>query len=550
MPDIGNPSEYRVHRDVAMAMRDGVVLRGDIWLPAGPGPFAAVLFRTPYNKAGFQSDFLRPQQVAEAGMAAVIQDCRGCFTSDGNWRPFMWDQEGEDSYDTVEWIAAQDWCSGAVGMAGMSYVGVVQLAGAMLKPPHLKAIAPAICATAVQELAETGGAFWLDNLFGWAAFMTADWARKQESKGISLSEESRDILTVAASDPRALMDHRPLRESPLFRLPQFDIDFDELASTSIMPNYDTSLIEIPILATGGWYDLYTRGTCGLFNNRTPATERQMIMGPWAHSYSLPGYIGQANFSRRAGGPAAGVAADHLDFFRKHLLGEQVDSDPVRYFLMNDNFWHTSESWPPAGCIGQRLFIREGNRLSSDAPRGDETSDSYWFDPADPTPTLGGRTMPTCTTLSGPIDQRPLLSRIDVLRFENSPTEEATDIVGGVTADLFVSSSVSTFDIVVKLVDISPEGLALNITDGIKRLKDSKIGEVQRVEVSLADTAWRLRPGHRLCVLVQSGNYPHFDPNPGISGPTGSIRDGQRARIDIFRDGEQPSSIEFQVLQTS
>jgi putative CocE/NonD family hydrolase len=539
---------YRVDRDVEIPMRDGVVLRGDVWLPDGEGPHAAILFRTPYNKAAFISDFLRPQHAVEAGFAVIVQDCRGRFRSDGEWRPLMWAQEGEDSYDTVEWAAAQSWCTGAVGMAGPSYLGIVQIAGAMLRPPHLKAIAPAICSVARHERPERGGAFWLDHLFGWTAGMTLDWAQQQRARGRKLSPESEAVVAVALDNPRALMDHRPLREAPLFDLPGFEITFEELSAETATPDFDVTQIDIPILSSGGWYDLYIRGTIGLFVDKPAGAERRVVIGPWIHSAVLPGYVGQLTFGPRATGGGAGLHLDHLAFFRRHLLGEDVDTPPVRYFLMGRNEWRTSATWPPSDSRPQQLFLRSGGTLSPGRPSADEGADRSHYDPADPTPTVGGRTMPSATSSAGPIDQAALAERRDVLRYESALADQPVDIVGSVDAVIFVQTEAPSFDIVVKLVDVAPDGVALPITDGIQRCDQNAGGAAfRRVDVSLADTAWRLRRGHRLRLQVQSANYPHFDANPGTGYALGSDHAGRPAIIGIGHAGGAESHVRFGAL---
>jgi putative CocE/NonD family hydrolase len=457
----------------------------------------------------------------------------------------MWAQEGEDSYDTVEWTAAQPWCTGAVGMAGASYLGIVQIAGAVLKPPHLRAIAPAICAVARHERPETGGAFWLDHLFGWTAGMTFDWAQKQRERGRALSRESEAIVALSLDNPRALMDHRPLREAPLFDLPGFAITFEALSADTATPDFDVGAIEIPVLSSGGWYDLYLRGTLGLFSDGPSGAERRVVIGPWIHSTALPNYAGQLNFGPRSTGGGAMLHLHHLAFFRRHLLDEDVDVPPVRYFLMGVNEWRTSETWPPPESRPQRLFLRGGGGLSSTAPDADEAPDRYLYDPADPTPTVGGRTMPFATLSAGPIDQAALTHRRDVLRYDGPAAETPLDIVGAANAVVFVDTDAPSFDVVVKLVDVAPDGVALPITDGICRVTRSR-GDAgfRRVDVNLADTAWRVRPGHRLRVQVQSANYPHFDANPGTGNPLGSDRVGRPAVIGVGHSAGAESYVEF------
>lgn len=539
---------YHVARDVETPMRDGVVLRGDVWLPDGPGPFAAIVFRTPYNKSQLVSDFLRPQQAVEAGFAVVVQDCRGRFRSEGRWRPLMWAQEGEDGYDTVEWTAAQAWCSGAVGMAGPSYLGIVQLAAAVLKPPHLRAIAPAICSVARHERPERGGAFWLDHLFGWTAGMTADWALKQRAGGATLSPRSEATLALALEAPRRLMDHRPLAQSPLFDLPGFDIDFERLSRDTATPDLDVSKIEIPILSAGGWFDLYIRGTLGLFADRPARSERRVVVGPWVHSAVLPSQAGQMNFGARASGAAALLHQDHLAFFKQHLRGEAGRAPPVRYFMMGQNRWRESPAWPPPESRPQRLFLRAGGALGPEPAEAGQPVDRYRFDPDDPTPTTGGRTMPSGATMAGPIDQAALARRPDVLCYETPAIADPLDIVGAPCAVIHVQATTPSFDVIVKLVDVAPDGVALAITDGVRRVqKAAGDGHFHRVDVDLADTAWRVLPGHRLRVQVQSGDYPHFDANPGTGHRLGADAAGLVATIGVALGGGHASHVDFRTL---
>jgi putative CocE/NonD family hydrolase len=137
-------------------------------------------------------------------------------------------------------------------------------------------------------------------------------------------------------------------------------------------------------------------------------------------------------------------------------------------------------------------------------------------------------------------------RADVLRYDGEAAAAPLDIVGPVEAVVFVETDAPSFDVVVKLVDVSPDGVALPITDGIHRVARAGDGP-QRVEVSLADTAWRVQPGHRLRVQVQSANYPHFDANPGTGAPLGSSRTGRPATIAIGHSAATPSAIELRVL---
>src|SRR5277367_3762054 len=196
-------NSYTVTRNVLSPMRDGILLSADLWLPDTREPVPAILFRTPYDRSAYKPDVLRPQQCVEAGFAAVVQDMRGRLGSEGEWNPLNWAQEGEDSFDTIEWIAAQSWCSASVGMSGFSYCGTVQLAASLRKPPHLKAIAPTMASSAEFDRIETGGALRLDLGISWLVVTALDWLLRRRAAGLA-DPEAEALILRAVQDPRFL----------------------------------------------------------------------------------------------------------------------------------------------------------------------------------------------------------------------------------------------------------------------------------------------------------------------------------------------------------
>lgn len=558
------PLSFAVTCDVDIPMRDGTRLRADLWRPELAGRRPAILFRTPYGKSRLVSDFFSPKDAASNGFVAVVQDARGRFASEGEWQAFAWEQEGRDSYDSVEWAAQQPWCSGAVGMAGYSYLGIVQLVGAALRPPHLKAIAPAIASVAKHEKPEHGGALWLDHLFSWLGLMTYDWAARRRAAGHVFTADEEAILARCLGDARSVMTVRPLQASPLFQIRGFPAHFARVAQSAATPEIDVHKIDVPILAVGGWYDFYLRGTIGLFQDvATPdASKRHLIVGPWAHASTLPFFQGQANFGLAASGAAALLPEHHVAFFRRYLLGETVDVPRVKYFLMHSGQWKFAESWPPPATTTRRLFLRsrglahlypsDGLLLES-APEGDEPHDEYTYDPDDPPPSIGGRLLATAGLLPGPIDQTSLVSRTDTLSYDGASQDKAVDLIGPVRATLSVSSNAADTDFVCKLIDVAPSGVALPITDGIVRMRwrngyeqpaPYTPGLVESITVDLAHVAWRLRAGHRLRLQIQSGNFPHIDANLNTDEPTGLGVRGVVARNRVLHDAARLSYLDL------
>lgn len=522
---------FIVEKDVSIPMRDGIRLKADLWRPDVEQPVATILYRTPYDRAALNPDFLRPQDAVNAGFAAVVQDTRGRFGSEGAWKPLMWDQEGDDGYDSVEWIARQDWSSGPVGMAGPSYLGIAQLMAAARKPPHLKAIAPALTTSRDFELIEMGGGMRLDHLLSWVAFMAVDWMRRQQESGAPLPPDAVKLIVQAALDPRILMDHRPLRDCPIFGLPGFPIGFDELVDPDGGAPIAAEIADIPTLHVGGWYDIFAQASIGMFQRQRDAgrTDAHLIMGCWTHSGSLGQQHGEVNFGVMASAGGSRLADRHIAFFRRYLEGAETALPAVQYFLANANEWRSAEAWPtPDTAILDLELSGTGKQ-------------EYDYDPSDPTPTVGGRTLYLGGLAMGPIDQRKLDARHDFVRYVAEACDDPVDLIGPVTANLTVSTSAVDTDFICKLVDVSPDGTILPICEGTLRLRyrngfdrelPAEPGVPVPIGIPMGHTAWRVLPGHRIGIQIQSANYPHLDPNMNEMSQPGEGAGGTIARNGI------------------
>jgi putative CocE/NonD family hydrolase len=554
-------TSYSVTRNVSASMRDGVRLSADLWLPDTKEPVPAILFRTPYDRSAYNPDVLRPQQCVEAGFAAVVQDMRGRFGSEGEWDPLNWAQEGTDSYDTIEWIAAQSWCSASVGMSGLSYCGTVQLAASLTKPPHLKAIAPTMASSAEFDRIETGAALRLDLGVSWLAVTAIDWLLRRRAAGLARPDAEAMILRGVA-DPRSLYDVRPLRETPLFSIEGFPISFDELYTRLNAPTDLNGIdLDIPTLHIGGWYDFSHSTAVNLFKRQIAATNSHchLIMGPWTHSSQLPQIQGQVNFGAMASGAASRLHEIVLTFFRRHLKKETVQLPYVRYFLMNSGGWREDSEWPPKASSMQRMYLgmESGEGALTDSMANQEmASDEYRYDPRDPTPTVGGRTLGVGRLSMGPIAQRALDHRSDILRYTSHALVGTLDIAGAVTATLWISSSSVDTDFIVKLVDVDVNEIALPICEGALRLRyragfDQEMpytpGAVELLEIRLGHVAWRVLPGHRLRVQIQSASFPHLDANSNLGDQLGTGVAVATATNKVFRDRIRASFVEFGVL---
>ena len=554
-------TSYTVTRSVFAPMRDGVHLSADVWRPDTKEPVPAILFRTPYDRSAYNPDVLRPQQCVEAGFAAVVQDMRGRFGSGGEWRPLDWEQEAADSYDTIEWIAAQSWCSDSVGMSGLSYCGTAQLAASLTKPPHLKAIAPTMASSAEFDRVETGGALRLDLGVSWLLVTAIDWMLRRRAAGLA-DPESEALILRAVQDPRFLYAVRPLCEMPLFSIEGFPISFNELYAKLNAPTDRNGIdLHIPTLHIGGWYDFSHSTAVNLFKRQVAAANSHchLVMGPWTHSGQLPQIQGQVNFGAMASGAASKLHELVLTFFRRYLKQETVQLPCVRYFLMNSGGWREDSAWPPKGSTARRMYLgMEGGvaALADSMPNHDLASDEYRYDPRDPTPTVGGRNLGVGRLSMGPIAQQALDHRSDMLRYTSRTFLDTLDIAGSVAATFWVSSSALDTDFIVKLIDVDETEVALPICEGALRLRyrsgfDRETpytpGAVEPLEIRLGHVAWRVLPGHRLRVQIQSANFPHLDANPNLGDPLGSGVAVATATNKVFRDRIRASFIEFGVL---
>jgi putative CocE/NonD family hydrolase len=524
-------------------MRDGVVLRADVYRPDGGEPVPAVLSRTPYDRSLAMTPpaALDPERAVEAGFALVCQDIRGRHGSEGRFYPFR--SEPHDGYDSVEWVAAQPWCDGSVGMAGRSYAAAAQWLAAAARPPGLRAIAPVVIGSDYYNgWVYQGGAFQLGfNLF-WVSLM----ARGKPKP--SLERQFR---------------HLPLDEAPLLDQTEAGRFYRDWLAHPTDDEYWRPLkirrhypqVEVPALNVGGWYDLFLTGTLENFAGLRRGSEgarggTRLIVGPWAHGSTYGTY---PDHSFDVFGDAAQIDLDgvEIDFFGRHLRGEpDGDEPPVRIFVMGENRWRDEDDWPLARAREERWYLRADGGLSPEPP-GDERPDEYVYDPDDPAPTIGGPTsLPAkfMATNSGPLDQRPLESRPDVLVFSSEPLTEPLEVTGPVTLALHAATAADDADWIGKLCDVDPDGASRILAEGVlraryregfDRARPLEPGRPYDYSVELGATCNVFLTGHRVRLLVTSSSFPRFDRNPAAGDPV------QQA---VFHDKGRPSHLRLPVVR--
>lgn len=518
-----------VEENVAVPMRDGVILRANVFRPDSPGRFPGLLLRTPYGKPATGLD-----RYVRAGYAVVAQDSRGRYASEGEYVPFTSEDTGdaEDGYDSVEWLACQPYCNGKVGTMGISYNAWMQWVLAKLRPPHLVAM----CAYSVSmELTELDwpGAFrpgrrarW------WLTTMAPDIRRRQGLPGPHTVDKAAEIwdeieygrwlyfmpwLDLPRHLPKGLSEHvedwlrHPSRKAWRFSEAHHEIE---------VPNLDFS----------GWYD-HCCGTMGHLggmqkNARTELarTQTKLVLGPWSHVSLGERKTGEIDF-----GPQAEVDKDDMiirwfDHWLKGLDNGVEREPPVRYFVMGSSTWKSASTWPPEGTEQTVYYLgSEGgaNRadgsgaLTPHAPSKD-SCDAYRYDAADPVPTLWTRDL-----FTGPSDRRALEYRHDILYYRTPPLEKDVEIVGYPQVVLYASSSAPDTDFFARLVDEQPEGPAVDVCYGMVRARHRNSldneefltpGEVTEFDIRLGPTACRFPADHRIRLEITSSDFPNHDRN--------------------------------------
>ncbi|MGI8713671.1 MAG: CocE/NonD family hydrolase [Solirubrobacteraceae bacterium] len=546
------------HHDVPARMRDGVVLRANVYRPVGLGTWPTLVARTPYGKdLPGASSWLDPVRAARDGFMVVVQDTRGRFASDGEWEPFQF--EGDDGYDTVEWAARLPGSNGRVGMFGLSYWGNTQWLAALAQPPSLFAIAPGMTWSEPNDGGfARGGALELGLTLVWALEQGIDHLQRRAEPRHEICRRVNALTDELDGLAEGGFWELPVNDLPLLRRHQVP----ELGSIRALsdPTFASPCrvagshdqVQVPVFGIGGWHDGFLQG---VIDNHAAMTalgrDSRLVIGPWSHA-NHSDVVGGLSFglqARKDGGPAGGpgdVDERQLAWFRGQLTPEaepERSNAPVRFFVMGANRWREVSSWPPGGT-DQRWYLRSGGRLTRTNPEPDEARSDFTYDPADPVPTVGGQTLISPGWAAGPVDQAEVEGRHDVLVFSSAPLGRDLEVTGRVRVVLYAESSATSTDWVARLCDVHPDGRSFNLCDGILRVRDGA-RECRRYELDLWSTSNVFRRHHRLRVQVTSSCFPRWDRNLG----TGNQRaaNHQVAHQRIHHDAVHRSWVELPVV---
>jgi len=561
-PTLSKPA-YRVlfESNVRVPMRDGVTLASDIYRPDAPGKFPAILVRTPYNRAstGLTDE---ARWFAARGYVVVRQDVRGRYDSDGTFYAFK--NEADDGYDADEWFGSQPWFNGNLGTMGGSYVGYTQWAQAIRGSKYLKAMIPYITTPDIY-----GNWIYIDGAPHYG--FDLPWG------GISMDSHVSQFMDGFTWDPiykhlpTATSDEAGHHRTPHYRdwmaHPTRDSYWDGISFDN-----DYNKISVPILSLDGWYDIFLRGDINddarmRKEGKTPEARnaKRLMIGPWAHS------VGTRTLPTGIDGGAPAMSGDNAVFDMKpvflrwfdHWLkgidnGVSVDA-PIQIFVMGDNSWRDEKEWPLARTQYTNYYIQSGGHANSAIgdgvlttlqPKGAGT-DAFSYDPANPVPSMGGNVC--CSNVpSGPMDQRSVERRDDVLVYTTPEMKEPTEITGPIKMELFASTSAKDTDWTAKLVDVQPNGVAQNIQSGIvrARYRDGGGKPAQPVEadkvysysIDLWATSYVIQPGHRLRLEISSSDFPRFDRNLNTGEDPATGTRMTVAKQTIYHSARYPSHL--------
>ncbi len=573
-----------IEHDVPSTMRDGVVLRSDVYLPAAATRDMAerlptVLVRTTYDKRD-PSGSIDPELFAEHGYAVVIQDVRGRFASEGTFYHGI--AEVDDGYDTLEWIAAQPWSNGRVGMTGISYLAAVQCAAACSGSPHLASIFHVKAPLDYYRNGNRHGGNFNMYMVPITFFFASTGPEAAADPVLQAS------LLEAFHDGPDWLQRMPIKKglNPLAATPGIEAwlydmmtkaDYDEFWKSVPLwqpGEYIAQYVDVPGCYVGGWYDMYREETFYEMLVPRKAGPIELIMGPWTHR-SFASFSGDVDFGLEAEWSPAEYYAVQLRWFDRTLKGKSVAVEelPVKIFVMGGGSgrrnadgrmdhggrWREEHQWPLTRTQWQSTYFHPGNRLSTDLPPADGGSMTYVYDPANPVPTIGGvnyflrgrrEEVPKPADLElyvpyGAQDQRerrgvlgcstdlPLSSRHDVLVFQTEPLTTDIEVTGRPVVKLWFASSAVDTDFTAKLIDVCPpnpdypDGYAMNLSDGILRVRYRQSfeeasflvpDEIYECSFELYAVSNLFKAGHRIRVDISSSDYPAYDPNPNTGGP--------------------------------
>ena len=613
-PSLPDPHyDVLTERDIRIPMRDGVSLIADLHRPckngqAAAGKFPVILVRTCYDKDEKLKFFPGHDYFVTRGYIVVVQDTRGRYKSPGRFYHGIY--EASDGHDTIEWIAAQPWSTGKLGMIGLSYLAAVQQAAVVSGTKNLTSIFHVQAPMSYYQNGVRRNGTFIQMMVP-IAFLFAATSKEAAEDPIVKKAEMEAVLQGPHwlerwpfGKGRTVLKYVPDYERFLFDT-WVHADYDDFYKSNALwepHEFLDQWADIPSYYVGGWWDLYK---AEIFYTTLATRQKQplkLLIGPWAHG-SWSSTLGDVDFGPEAALTTAERDQIELRWFEQSLKGVDTGSfnePPVRIFIMgggdgkktsagkmrHGGHWRWENTWPLPDTKFTNYYMGENDSLSPAQPATLESSTSYIYDPLDPVPTIGGASyyfidfnLPIdhpdrWYVPYGPQDQRetkkayfskttlPLSTRQDVLVFETQPLEEDVEVTGPLMAKLWISSSAVDTDFTAKLIDVYPptedypEGYAMSLADGIQRThyrngyekpEMMKPGEVYPITIAMFSTSNLFKKRHRIRLDISSSDYPAYDPNPNTGEPNMTGHYRVIAKNVVHHDRDRPSHIILPII---
>ena len=600
-------------------MRDGVKMATDIYRPSLNGklvtdPLPIILERTPYGKhlpsrtEVFANDLTNPktrEEVAEIfvkrGYIVVYQDTRGRYNSEGKFSKYL--DDAEDGYDTCAWLVKQDWCNGKIGTKGFSYAAHTQAALASLNAPGLAAmfVDSGGFSNSYQGGIRQGGAFELKQ---------ATWAFRNAQESPEIANDPEKKKAFEEIDLKEWFKKMPWQKgnSPLSIAPEYESYLFEQWSHGNFDDYwkqagiyaegfYQDFPDIPQLYMSAWYDPYPRTASenyiGL--SKTKKSPIYLVLGPWIHGTRSRSYHGEVDFGKSAILDNS-IAKDYFefrlsffDYWLKGIKNDFQNESKVKIFVMgggsgkknsdgrleHGGYWKKGNDYPFPGTKFTKYFLDEKGLLSAQNPPKKVKSLTYQYDPKNPVPTIGGAITSGRPLMEGGAyhqkegekfygskePYQPISERKDILVFQTPVLEKDIEIAGPIESQLWISSDCPDTDFTIKLIDVYPpsddypEGFAMNLTDGIIRVRYRnswekpewmKPGQVYPIKIEAFPTANLFKKGHKIRIDISSSNFPHFDLNFNTGEPEGQATHSKIANNTIYLGDKQASYISLPI----
>jgi putative CocE/NonD family hydrolase len=506
--------DYVLSQAVRVPMRDGVELLTDIYVPVGKS-LGTLLIRTPYGRTGLIA-LLTAGYYATHGFLVVNQSCRGTFGSGGDFEPFS--QEVDDGADTLAWLRRQAWFGGRFALCGASYLGYTAWASLMDPPPELVAAVIAITAHDNHWVVHGTGAFSLEQILGLMdgfghpeaglvggslRLVTGSRRLKPGFEELPLVRAQETVLAGSRMPYREWLTS-PDAEDPVWRPMRLGQALDR--------------VNVPVLLQEGWQDRFPAQMIEQYERlRRRGVDVGLTIGPWTHV--------------QVATKGAGIVMEEtLDWLAEHLAGtgRRQRPSPIHIFVTGAKQWRYLPEWPPA-TNEYVLYLQPHGELDTTQPTPTAGPSTFTYDPADPTPAVGGQVINPA--LGGYRDNRELEKRDDVLTFTGPPLNEPLEVIGNPVVELVHGTDNPHADLFVRLCEVRKNGRSINVSDAFHRLEPEKSSGI--IQLRLDAMAHRFTPGTRIRLQVSGGAHPRYARNLGTDEDPATSSNLAPSRRTIF-----------------